>query len=46
MEPLREKSLRLTGYLEWLLQREIGDAVEILTPMRIRVTGDASSRFA
>ncbi len=32
MEPLREKSLRLTGYLEWLLQREIGDAVEILTP--------------
>ena len=32
MEPLRKKSLRLTGYLEWLLQREIGDAVEILTP--------------
>ncbi|HEX7251266.1 MAG TPA: kynureninase [Thermoanaerobaculia bacterium] len=32
MEPLREKSLRLTGYFEWLLQREIGDAVEILTP--------------
>ena len=32
MEPLREKSLRLTGYLEWLLRRELGDAVEILTP--------------
>ncbi|MCA1583171.1 MAG: kynureninase, partial [Acidobacteria bacterium] len=32
MEPLREKSLRLTGYLEWLLQREIGDSIEILTP--------------
>ena len=32
MEPLREKSLRLTGYLEWLLEREIGDSVEILTP--------------
>jgi len=32
MEPLREKSLRLTGYLEWLLQTEIGGAVEILTP--------------
>ena len=32
MEPLREKSLRLTGYLEWLLLREIGDSVEILTP--------------
>jgi len=32
MEPLREKSLRLTGYLEWLLGREVGDSVEILTP--------------
>jgi kynureninase len=32
MEPLREKSVRLTGYLEWLLEREVGDAVEILTP--------------
>jgi kynureninase len=32
MEPLREKSLRLTAYLEWLLQREVGDSVEILTP--------------
>jgi kynureninase len=32
MGPLREKSLRLTGYLEWLLRREISDAVEILTP--------------
>src|SRR5262249_4955546 len=32
IEPLREKSIRLTGYLEWLLQREIGDSVEILTP--------------
>ena len=32
MEPLREKSVRLTGYLEWLLQKEIGEAVEILTP--------------
>jgi kynureninase len=32
MEPLREKSVRLTGYLEWLLAREIGDSVRILTP--------------
>ena len=32
MESLRAKSVRLTGYLEWLLQREIGGAVEILTP--------------
>jgi len=39
MEPLREKSLRLTGYLEWLLQREIGDAAEILTPRDPRQRG-------
>lgn len=32
MEPLRAKSIRLTGYLEWLLRREVGDAVEIFTP--------------
>ncbi len=32
MEPLREKSLRLTAYLEWLLQRELSDSIEILTP--------------
>jgi len=32
MEPLREKSLRLTGYLEWLLRRELAEAVEIFTP--------------
>ena len=30
--PLREKSIRLTGYLEWLLRREVGDTVEIFTP--------------
>jgi kynureninase len=39
MAPLREKSLRLTGYLEWLLGREIGDAVEILTPKDSRQRG-------
>jgi kynureninase len=32
MEPLRQKSVRLTGYLEWLLRAEVGDAIEILTP--------------
>jgi kynureninase len=32
MAPLREKSIRLTGYLEWLLHRELADAVEIFTP--------------
>ncbi len=53
MEPLREKSLRLTGYLEWLLQRELGDAVEILTPgdphrrgcqLSLQVKSNASGR--
>jgi kynureninase len=53
MEPLREKSLRLTGYLEWLLEREIGDSVEILTPLdperrgcqlSLRVKSSASGR--
>jgi kynureninase len=39
MEPLREKSLRLTGYLEWLLQRELSDSVEILTPRDPRQRG-------
>jgi kynureninase len=53
MEPLREKSLRLTAYLEWLLQGEIGDSVEILTPrdprqrgcqLSFRVKSDVSGR--
>jgi kynureninase len=53
MEPLREKSLRLTAYFEWLLQREIGDAVEILTPrdpsrrgsqLSLQVKSNASGR--
>jgi kynureninase len=53
MEPLREKSLRLTGYFEWLLKREIGDAVEILTPrdphrrgcqLSLRVKSNSSGR--
>ena len=53
MEPLREKSLRLTGYLEWLLQRELAGAVEILTPadprrrgcqLSLRVTSSGSGR--
>ena len=39
MEPLREKSLRLTAYLEWLLEREVGEAVEILTPRDPRHRG-------
>jgi kynureninase len=39
MTPLREKSLRLTGYLEWLLQRELADSVAILTPRDPRARG-------
>lgn len=53
MEPLREKSLRLTAYLEWLLARECGDSVEVLTPadprrrgcqLSLRVRSSASGR--
>jgi kynureninase len=53
MEPLREKSVRLTGYLEWLLARELGNAVETLTPsdpnrrgcqLSLRVKSNASGR--
>ena len=32
MEPLREKSVRLTGYLERRLQQSFGDMIEIITP--------------
>ncbi len=30
--PLREKSLRWTGYLEWLVQTQLGDVLESVTP--------------
>lgn len=29
---LRQKSLRLTGYLEWLVQTELADLLQIVTP--------------
>ncbi len=32
MQRLREKSRRLTGYLEWLIESQLGDVLEILTP--------------
>ncbi len=32
MTPLRDKSLELTAYLEWLLATELGDRVDIITP--------------
>ena len=53
MEPLREKSIRLTGYLEWLLKREVGRGVEIFTSsdsrrrgcqLSLRIASGASGR--
>jgi kynureninase len=32
IDPLRRKSVRLTGYLEWLLKNECGGDVAIITP--------------
>ncbi|MGH8283771.1 MAG: kynureninase, partial [Gammaproteobacteria bacterium] len=32
MPALREKSLQLTGYLEWLLKQKLADKLDILTP--------------
>jgi kynureninase len=32
MKTLREKSLRLTGYLEWLVDSQLSDTLEVLTP--------------
>jgi kynureninase len=32
MPALREKSLALTGYLEWLVQTQLADLLEIVTP--------------
>ncbi|MGH8212735.1 MAG: kynureninase [Rhodanobacteraceae bacterium] len=32
LERLREKSQRLTGYLEWLIRSQLDDVLEILTP--------------
>ncbi|MDG2537402.1 kynureninase [Dyella jiangningensis] len=32
MQRLREKSLRLTGYLEWLVHSELNQVLEVVTP--------------
>ena len=56
MEPLRQKSVRLTGYLEWLLRGELAGSVEILTPadpnrrgcqlsLRVQAAGSGKSVF-
>jgi kynureninase len=39
LERLREKSERLTGYLEFLLREELGQECEILTPASPRARG-------
>lgn len=39
IDALRAKSIRLTGYLELLLQSWLADAVEILTPTAIEARG-------
>jgi kynureninase len=39
MEPLREKSLKLTAYFESLLTRELGDRINIITPKTMHQRG-------
>jgi kynureninase len=33
MQALREKSLQLTGYLEWLVQTRLADVLQVVTPV-------------
>jgi kynureninase len=39
IESLRAKSIRLTGYLELLLQARLGDRVAVVTPGRVELRG-------
>ncbi len=32
MQRLRDKSVRLSGYLEWLVQQQLADTLEVVTP--------------
>ena len=54
MEALRAKSIRLTGYLRWLIEQQSPDAFEIITPREVDAQGcqlsilvhdDPKSRF-
>jgi len=54
MDALREKSKRLTGYLEWWVRHACGERIEILTPgdieargcqLSLRVAGGSESLF-
>ena len=46
MDALREKSVRLTGYLEFLLERGVADKVKVLTPGELTHAGPAVGRGA
>jgi kynureninase len=43
MARLREKSLRLTGYLEWLVQTQLADVLESVTPRETERRGSQLS---
>jgi kynureninase len=43
METLRAKSIRLTGYLELMLQAQLADTVSIITPAQIEARGSQLS---
>jgi kynureninase len=43
MQRLREKSLQLTGYLEWLVQSQLADVLEIVTPKETERRGSQLS---
>jgi kynureninase len=43
MERLREKSLQLTGYLEWLVQSQLPDVLDIVTPKEVERRGSQLS---
>jgi kynureninase len=43
MQRLREKSLQLTGYLEWLVQTQLPDVLDIVTPKETERRGSQLS---
>jgi len=43
MQRLREKSLQLTGYLEWLVQTQLPDVLEVVTPKEAERRGSQLS---
>jgi kynureninase len=43
MQRLREKSLQLTGYLEWLVQSQLPDVLDIVTPKETERRGSQLS---